>query len=199
MDRPAVHCRSLGALSRMARALDRVLPCWRPWMRSQDRSACPAAGTQAVSSPASPCSPDQPRATVSRSRPTGTASVVPECAWPARRRFWIMSHQVQLSPAASRRPNCRPGPGRAHRRILPGLCQLLGMCTHSRRLIDSRSRSAGRVSAVTRVRRGARGRSPTSRQQGESNEFRRPGRRDRSSAGGPSRRRSCTEQGGPCR
>jgi hypothetical protein len=29
------------------------------------------------------------------------ASVVPECAWSARRTFWIMSHQVQPSPAAS--------------------------------------------------------------------------------------------------
>src|ERR1039457_2485544 len=32
------------------------------------------------------------------------ASVVPECARSARRRFWIMSHQVQLSPAASHCP-----------------------------------------------------------------------------------------------
>jgi hypothetical protein len=37
-------------------------------------------------------------------RSVRVASVVPECAWSARRRFWIMSHQVQLSPAASHRP-----------------------------------------------------------------------------------------------
>ena len=60
----------------------------------------------------------------------------------------LMSHQVQLVPGGSRRPNCCPGPGRANPRILPGLCQLLEMCTYSRRLIDSRPRSAGRVSAV---------------------------------------------------
>ena len=32
------------------------------------------------------------------------ASVVPECAWSARRTFWIMSHEVQLNPAASNSP-----------------------------------------------------------------------------------------------
>jgi hypothetical protein len=40
------------------------------------------------------------------------ASVVPECAWSARRRFWIMSHQVQLSPAAAHRPTAALDPAR---------------------------------------------------------------------------------------
>jgi hypothetical protein len=37
-------------------------------------------------------------------RSVRVASVVPEYAWSARHGFWIMSHQVQLSPAASHRP-----------------------------------------------------------------------------------------------
>lgn len=40
------------------------------------------------------------------------ASVAPEYAWPARRRFWIMSRQVQLSPAASHSPAAVLDPAR---------------------------------------------------------------------------------------
>src|ERR1017187_7185013 len=40
------------------------------------------------------------------------ASVVPECAWSTRRRFWIMSHQVQLSPTASHPPTAVLDPAR---------------------------------------------------------------------------------------
>jgi hypothetical protein len=44
-------------------------------------------------------------------RSVRVASVVSECAWPARRRFWIMSHQVQLSPAASQATTAGPEKG----------------------------------------------------------------------------------------
>jgi hypothetical protein len=46
------------------------------------------------------------------------ASVVPEYAWSARRRFWIMSHKVQLSLTASHCPLLswtRPGTPLSHR------------------------------------------------------------------------------------
>lgn len=43
-------------------------------------------------------------------RSVRVVSVVPDCAWPARRRFWIMSHQVQLRSAGSHCPHCRLAP-----------------------------------------------------------------------------------------
>jgi hypothetical protein len=43
-------------------------------------------------------------------RSVRVASVVPECAWSARRRFWIMSHQAQLSPAGSHCPTAALDP-----------------------------------------------------------------------------------------
>ena len=53
-------------------------------------------------------------------RSVRVASVTPERAWSARRRFWIKSHQVQLSPAASHRPTAVLDPVGLDYSIWPG-------------------------------------------------------------------------------
>jgi hypothetical protein len=38
-------------------------------------------------------------------RSVRAAPAPPKCAWSARRRFWIMPHEIQLIPATSNSPN----------------------------------------------------------------------------------------------
>jgi hypothetical protein len=72
-------------------------------------------------------------------RSVRVASVVPECAWSARRIFWIMSHEVPLSPTACIIARSFPLPWRPSLVMKETACPASGgrglACFRSRRTI----------------------------------------------------------------